>query len=200
MKTLLRAFLGAFLGVWLAIGITGQLTPDKAAKSLELLTKSRQLDLLNHMVPLIMTKEQINRILVPVEKARASVERIKLMEANDLIKYESKINDAVTKGINRDQVPAKALLVELNKLYTGFTIRRNVAAGENADLVYEVLQKELNAGQLKAAANSLDIKAYDPNIDPAKLTEEAKIKFFIKDIFLDPACYDLLVKMSKAEK
>lgn len=200
MKTMLRAFLGAFLGVWLAIGITGQLTPDKAAKSLELLTKSRQLDLLNHMVPLIMTKEQINRILVPIEKARASVERIKLMEANDLIRYESKINDAVAKGINRDQVPAKALLVELNKLYTGFAVRRNVAAGENADLVYEVLQKELNAGQLKAAANSLDIKAYDASVDTSKLSEEAKIKFFIKDIFLDPSCYDLLVRMSKAEK
>ncbi len=197
MKSFIRVFFAAFLGACVAVALTSQLSTEKANKSYELLTKARQLDLLNHMVPLVMTKEQINKMLVVVEKARANVEKIKLMEANELIQYETKINDAISKGVNKDQVPAKNLMVEINRLFNAFSVRRTVAAGENADLVYEVLKKEFNAGQFKAAANSIDMKAYEKDIDVTKLTDEAKVKFFIKDIFLDPACYDLLLKMTK---
>lgn len=198
MNSLLRMFVAALLGASVVVAFSGQLTKDKQDKSSELMAKARQLDLLNYLVPLVMTKDQVNKLLIPVEKAQANVERIKLMEAKELLQLESKINDAIDKGVNKGQVPTRELLTELNKLFGAFGVRRRVAGGENADLVYEVIKKEFNAGQLKAAANAHDIKEFDPNIDVSKLTEEAKIKFFIKDVFLDPECYGLLVKMSRA--
>ena len=138
------------------------------------------------------------KILVAVEKARSKVSQIEQMEATDLLNYESKINDAINKGISRDLVPSKDLLKELNRLFSAFTVRRQIAAGENADAVLAVLKSTLNAGQIKAAANSEDMKAFDPNLDPAKLSDDDKLKFYIKDIVLDPQAYDLLMRMSKA--
>jgi len=199
MKSTLRVFLAAFAGVFLATAI-GQLTSSKVQKSDEIIHKSRQLDLLNHLVPLVLTKDQINKLLVVLEKCRANVDKIKQLEATDMFKYEGKINEAISKGINQDLVPSKDLLKELSRLYNGFTIRRQVAANENADLVVEVVQKEFNAGQIKAAANSLDIKVYEPKIDEKTLTEEYKLRYFIKDVILDPQGYDLLLKMSKVAK
>jgi hypothetical protein len=197
MKNALKMFLAAMVGMSVTVAVT-QVSPDKAKKSDEILAKARQLDLLNHMLPLLLTKPQIDKLLVVVEKSRAKVDQIRSMEHSDLLKYETKINDAVQKGIEKDLVPAKALLVELAKLFQAFTIRRQIAAGENADMVLEVMKKELNAGQLKAAMNSHDIKAFDPNIDVSKLTDDDKLKFYIKDVILDPQGYDLLLKMSKA--
>ena len=86
----------------------------------------------------------------------------------------------------------------MNRLFSAFTVRRQIAAGENADAVLAVLKSTLNAGQIKAAANSEDMKAFDPNLDPAKLSDDDKLKFYIKDIVLDPQAYDLLMRMSKA--
>lgn len=197
MKSFLRVFFAALAGMSLTVAVT-QLTQAKSNKSDEIIHKARQLDLLNHLVPLVLTKDQMNKILVAVEKARSKVSQIEQMEATDLLNYESKINDAINKGISRDLVPSKDLLKELNRLFSAFTVRRQIAAGENADAVLAVLKSTLNAGQIKAAANSEDMKAFDPNLDPAKLSDDDKLKFYIKDIVLDPQAYDLLMRMSKA--
>lgn len=197
MKTFIRVFLAVLAAMSVTVAFS-QLSPEKAKKSDDILKKARQLDLLNHLLPLVLTKDQINKLLVVVEKSRARVDQIRQMEATDLLKYETKVDDAVSKGVNKDMVPAKALLVELNKLFTAFGIRRSIAAGENADEVLAVFKKELNEGQRKAAMNSHDIKAFDPKIDVSKLTDDDKLKFYIKDVILDPYAYDLLIRMSKA--
>lgn len=196
MKSLLRAFVASIV-VIAAVSTPAQLQTDRAKRSEEILIKMRQLDILNHLVPVLMSKDQINKLLIPVEKAREKVKQIQDMEASDLAKFESKINDAIDKGLNKDLVPSKPLMVELAKLMQAFAIRRDIARGENADLVLAVMKKELNEGQLKAAMNSHDLKAYDPRLDVSKLGDDDKLKFYIKDILLDPYAYDILIKLSK---
>lgn len=196
MKSLVRVFV-ASIAVIAAVSAPAQLQNDRAKRSEEILIKMRQLDILNHLVPVLMSKDQINKLLIPVEKAREKVKQIQDMEASDLAKFESKINDAIDKGLNKDLVPSRPLMVELAKLMQAFAIRRDIARGENADLVLEVMKKELNEGQLKAAMNSHDLKAYDPRLDVAKLSDDDKLKFYIKDIILDPYAYDILIKLSK---
>jgi len=196
MKSTFRVFIAAFVGASVAVAFS-QFTPARAKKSDEILVKARQLDLLNHLLPLVMTKDQLNKVLGVVEKCRSKVDRIRLDEANELLKFEPKIDDAINRGVNRDLVPSKTLMVDLAKNFNAFSIRRQVAAGENADDVLAVMKKELNAGQLKTAANSHDLKVYDPNVDPSKLSEDDKLKFYIKDVILDPSCYDLLIKLTK---
>lgn len=199
MNSALRVFIAAFAGASVAVAWS-QFTPARAKKSDEILVKARQLDLLNHLLPLVMTKDQLNKVLTVVERCRAKVDRIRLDEANELLKYEPKIIDAIDRGVNKDLVPSKTLMVDLAKSFNAFSIRRQVAAGENADEVLAVMKKELNAGQLKAAANSHDHKVYDPNLDVSKLTEDDKLKFYIKDVILDPSCYELLIKLTKTAR
>ena len=182
----------------LAVSIAvGAQTNDEAKRSDAILMKARQLDLLNHMLPMTFTKSQINALLVPIEKARQNVKKIASMEAADLAKFEAKIGSAVDSGVNDAKVPSPDLLKEVNRLFTAFTVRRQIAAGENADLVYEVMLKVLNKGQLAVAAKTIDPNAYDPTVDLKTWTDEMRTKLFIKDVLLDPASYDLMVKMSK---
>lgn len=199
MKTFIRVFFAVLAAMSVTVALT-QLSPDKAKKSDEILVKIRQIDLLNFMVPLILTKDQINKLLVVVEKCRSKVDQVRNEEATELLKFDSKVTDAVNKGINKDITPGKTLMIELNNNITKFAFRRQLVADENADLVLAVFKKELNEGQRKAAMNAHDIKAFDPRVDVSKLTDDDKLKFFIKDVILDPYAYDLLMRMSKVER
>jgi hypothetical protein len=198
MKTVLRLFLAALAGAAVVVAVS-QVSPDKARRSDEILRKMRQIDLLNHILPVLLTKDQINRLLPAIERARSKVNTVQNEEANELIKFESKVDDAIAKGIQRELTPAKTLLIELNNNLTKFAFRRQLTGEENADMVLAVVKKELNAGQIKAMANSHDIAAFDPRVDVSKLTEDDKLKFFIKDVLLDPQAYDLLVKLAKSK-
>lgn len=186
---LLLALLAIFTCCW------AQRNDEKAKRSDAILNKIRHLDLLNHILPLTLTKQQIGSLLPVIEKCRQSVRKIELMEHDDLVKYESKIDKAVEDGIKKDLVPGRELLVEMNKLILAFRVRRQVAIGENIDLVLPVVKKEFNKGQIAVAVNSLDPKAY--GMDPEKMTEDDKLKLFIKDILLDMLAYDLLIRLQK---
>lgn len=199
MKSFMRIFLAVLAAMSVTVALT-QLAPDKAKKSEEILIKMRQIDLLNYIVPLVLTKDQINKLLVVVEKCRSKVDQVRNDEAAELLKFESKVTDAVNKGINKDITPGKTLMIELNNNLTKLAFRRQIVGDENADQVLAVFKKELNEGQRKAAMNAHDIKAFDPRVDVSKLTDDDKLRFFIKDVILDPNAYDLLIRMSKVER
>jgi hypothetical protein len=190
---------------WVAIALLAatavlpaQVSPDKGERSRKILAKARHIDLLNHLLPLVLTKEQINKILVVLEKCRAKEDDISNREADQLRAVELKIDEALDKGIKGGVVPSKDLLRELNSVFISFEMRRRAASEENADDILAVLKTTLNAGQLKAAANSVDPKAYDPGVDVAKLTDDERAKYFIRAVMLDWFTYDLLVKLAAA--
>ena len=199
MKSIIRIFLAVVAAMSVTVALT-QLSPEKAKKSEEILIKMRQIDLLNYIVPLVLTKDQINKLLVVVEKCRSKVDQVRNDEAAELLKFESKVTDAINKGINKDITPGKTLMIELNNNLTKLAFRRQLVGDENADLVLAVFKKELNEGQRKAAMNAHDIKAFDPRVDVSKLTDDDKLRFFIKDVILDPHAYDLLIRISKVER
>jgi hypothetical protein len=190
--------LGVLLSLFAMLaGVAVGQSTDRGKKSDEIVRKSRQLDLANHILPLILTKSQINELLPVIEKCRANVRKIENMEADDLLKMEAKIDKAISDALNKDQVPSKELLKEVAALYRAFTIRRQVAASENAEAVLEVLKRVLNEGQLKTAEKSIDPRAYDPKAEPDKMSQDDKLNLFIKDVLLDPQSYDFLVKLAK---
>lgn len=180
-----------------AVSLSFAQSTVKGGRSEAILKKTRQLDLLNHLLPLTLTKSQINSLLTPIEKCRRKVREIEDLEAADLFKYEARIDAAVADGADKGKVPSVDFLKELNKLIMAFYVRRQIAAGENAEIVLAEIKKSWNKGQLAVAANSLNIKDYDPNYDPKTATEDLKLTFYIKDILLDPQAYDVLVRISK---
>lgn len=169
---------------------------DRAKRSDEILKKMRQMELANQILPLVMTKEQLKQILPSIEKARANVRDLQNEEFETMRKFEERLDTAIKNATDKGQLPGQALLVEMNRLLMAFSLKRQAAASENVTTVLDVLNKTLNAGQLKAAANSLDLKLFDPSVKPEELTETVKVRFYVGQVLLDPLAYDLLVKMS----
>ena len=62
------------------------------------------------------------------------------------------------------------------------------------------MKKFLNAGQIKAISNLIDPKYGNGTENPSKMSEEERIRFYIKGIMLDGTTYELLKKMVKFAK
>lgn len=169
---------------------------ERAKRSDEILKKMRQMELANQILPLVMTKDQLKEILPAIEKARKNVRELQTEEYETMRKFEAQLDTAIQNATDKGQLPGKDLLVEMNRLLVAFSLKRQAAASENVTSVLDVLNKTLNAGQLKAAANSLDLKQFDPSVKPEELTETVKVRFYVGQVLLDPLAYDLLVKMS----
>ncbi len=195
MKRVLLAAILVFSLAGSALALNQDTPASKRADAI--VNRARQLDLLNHILPLLLTKDQINKILPVIEKCRGKVKQVMAKEAENLKLVEIEVEKAYEDGIKKGAVPSRALLEKLNRLFFGFSILRNAAASENADDVYAVMKSCMNEGQLKVAANSIDIKRYNPQADTSKMSDEEKIKFFIKDVMLDPLSYDVLVALAK---
>lgn len=189
------------LAVLLALvgSASAQPQSEKAKRSGETLDKMRQLDLLNQLLPLVMNKDQIRKILPAVEKARQDVKAEENLEADLIAKYAARVDQAVKDGIDKGDVPDKKFLVELNALIRTMTMRRNAIAKDNVDLVLEAMKKNLNAGQLKAAANSLNPTVFMSGVKVEELKEDDKLMLFIREIMLDPLAYDILVRMQASK-
>lgn len=184
------------LAICLILALVGTgFAQDKAAQSNVVLDKMRQIDLLNHILPLALKKEQILKMLPVIEKARRDVKAQTDEEAKFLSQNAAKVDKAVKDGIEKGDVPDKQLIRELNAMVRVFAMKRAAIASDNATMVLDVMKTTLNAGQIKVAANSLDFKLYNPNIKPEDIKEEDRLKLFVQEVILDPLAYDLLVKI-----
>jgi len=172
-------------------------TSDQGAKSDKVLMKLRQIDLLNMLIPLALTKDQIEAILPAIERARQNVRRVEKDEAATLEKLDSKVSDAIKKSIETSVAPPKALLDELAQTTKDMGDARVAAVDENTMNVLKVFVATVNAGQKKAAVNSFSPAYIDPKAKPDTVTDDEKITFFVRDILLDPQAYDILVQMSR---
>lgn len=177
----------------LAMGQTG----DQSIKSEELVGKIEVINLMNQVNPLVLTKEQIRKLLPPIEKARQKVKEIKKAEADEMKKLETKIDAALKEGYEKGAVPSPDLVKELAATFNAMRIRRDLIAQENAENVYDIFKVTLNAGQLKAAANSLNPKMFNPDFKPEEMKDEDRHLLFVREILLHPATYEMLVKMAK---
>jgi hypothetical protein len=187
------------LGVMLTLFGHGraQVPADLSKKSEAVLMKMRQIDLLTQFIPLALTKEQINKLLPAVERARAKVLQIQKEEAGTLEKLEAKIAAAINKSIEKNIAPPKSLLDELALTTAQMGTKRYAVIDENTAAVMKVFNEVCNAGQKKAAANSLAPQLFDPTLKPDQMTEVDKIRFFVQQIVLDPQAYDVLIRLEK---
>jgi hypothetical protein len=175
----------------------GAQTPDQSKKSEQVLMKMRQIDLLNQIIPLALQKEQIDKLLPAVERARSKVVQIQKDEASALEKLDSKISDAIKTSEEKGVAPPKTLLEELAQATNNMSQKRMLAIDENTEAVLRVFNDVCNAGQKKAAANSLAPQLLDPSLEPDKMTQADKVRFFVGEILLDPQAYEVLVQLQK---
>ncbi len=168
------------------------------AKSDEINLKLRQIDVMIQLVPLALTKTQLDKILPVLEKLRSEEKAMRANEDKLLAEKEAATTKVWTEAIEKGVYPPRTYQQEIAKLSGAIGIRRSVFANECADRMVEVVKASLNAGQMKAMVNSLEPNALNPQNPKAKdMTEEQRIRFFVRAVWLDPYAYDVLVKMRK---
>ena len=178
-------------------GIGHAQTQDQVRKSELVLSKMRQIDVLTQVVPLALTKDQLNQLLPAIERARARVAAQQKQEAQTLEALDGKVSDAIKQSEEKMVPPPQSLLDDLAKTTMQMALKRQVIVDENTDAVLKVFNQICNAGQKKAAANSLRPELIDPSLKADKMTDEEKIRFFIEEILLDPQGYPVLLELAK---
>ncbi|MHB8635154.1 MAG: hypothetical protein ACYC96_01635 [Fimbriimonadaceae bacterium] len=194
MKNPNRALICVVLALTASAAFT-QGPAEEAAASDRVITHIRQADLLNHLLPILWTKAQLNAVLPAIEKARQNVKQTHDNEYHKLLELDPKVTAAVDKAIKDGQVPGRDLLKSINNQLVVFQRTRMAMGGLNESGVYDAIVANLNPGQKKAMANDLDPASVVPGMKVEKMTDEAKIRFYIRNILLDPLAYDLLVKL-----
>ena len=159
--------------------------------------KIRQLDLLNQILPVLMTREQIRKLLPIVEGVRQKQKDIEAKELEQMKLVENDVDKALAGGLEKGKVPSEELFAKLQKLTFAFQVTRQVHTAQSVEKVLEFMKKELNEGQRKAASNALDPRIFDPKADVTTMSDDEKLKYWIRAVLLDYESYDLLVKLSK---
>jgi hypothetical protein len=190
------------IALWCALALVAGASPQtdeagRAAKADEILTKVRQLDVLNQILPVIMTKQQLRDLLPAIERARRNVRETQRKEFDELRKLDPKLEAAVKDALEKNKVPSVDLIKESAATFRLFEMRRRAVAQENEELVLKAFKEILTDAQEKAAANSLNPKLVDPNAEVSKLDQEQKLRLYVRGILLDPIAYDVLVKLAK---
>src|SRR5579862_109497 len=99
MKNLTRALFCVVLAASASVAFT-QGPAEQAAASDKVIDHIRQADLLNHILPILWTKAQLNAILPSIEKARQNVRKVHDNEYHKLMDLDPKVTAAVDKALN----------------------------------------------------------------------------------------------------
>jgi uncharacterized protein YejL (UPF0352 family) len=159
--------------------------------------KIHQLDLLIKLVPLALQKDQFPALFVGLDKAIA-YEKVEAEREDKLLAdldpdVTAAVDDAVQKGI----YPKRELQEKVQKALSDTDKKLVLIDANMVILVYNAIQSGLNAGQRKAMAGSFSAAFIDSTVKPEDITDEVKIRYFIRRILLDPAAYKLLKEMEK---
>ena len=170
---------------------------DKVAQSQEVQLNMRKVDILLHLMPLALKKDQYETLLSELEKVRAKQRLVLETEDDEVIKLGAELETAVKDAIEKGSYPKRELQVRCFKTTRALGIVRQLARGEMADTLYDVVNKIFDAGQKKIAANSIDWKLLDPTSDLDTKDEPTKIRAYIKAVLMDPLAYDLMILLAK---
>ena len=195
---MIRRYLALVLAVFAVLApafASAQVPSNPVADRISI--KVRKLDLLNQILPVLMTKEQIKQMLPVIEKARQAERDQTAKELEIMTKYEGKLDAAIKAALEKKQVTKVEVLRDLRAMSRGLSISRLAMIGNYTDQVRTKFMSVMNAGQVKAASNALDPRLVDPNADVSKLTTDDRLKLWVRGILLDPLAYDLLVQLSR---
>ena len=134
MKNLTRALFCVVLAAIASLAFT-QSPANKAAASDKVIDHIRQVDLLNHILPMLFTKAQLNAILPSIEKARQAVDQTHDHEYHVLIELDPKVTTAIDKAISDGQVPGRDFMKSLNDEFVKADRIRQAMGGHNEAIV-----------------------------------------------------------------
>ena len=189
MKRLLVPLLFA---VCLSTSATASVAPSQDVAT-RILTKLRQLDLLNQILPVLLTKEQLAKLLPVIEKAREASKATERIELDELKKLEAKLDADIKDAKEKGLVTAKERTSEYTRVLAALRKVREIMVNDQLETVLKSVEETLDEGQIKAATNSIQ----NPGDKESKLTDRDKLRRWVGAVLLDPLSYDLLLDLKK---
>ncbi len=174
-----------------------QVLPQSTAAASEIQKKVRKVDLLNQILPVLLTPDQIKKLLPVIEKARQEEAKLTREEESILRGLDADLDKAIEEGLEKRLVPSVELINRVFKTYRAIATARSVLVEQQGQLLLDKAKEVLNEGQIKAARNAIDPRVYAPDIDPETVSDEEKLRYWVTGILLDPMAYDLLVTLSE---
>lgn len=194
----MRAFLISSLMI-VALSAGALQTPTneaRAKRATEILGKARQLDILNQVLPLLLTPKQLDKFLSRLDKHRVESRKLELSEYEFLLKLEGNLDKGLKAAYDKGAIPTREMLTESFSTFRMFEVRRQAVIGEVVADLLKIVDTDFNAGQKKALAGAFSDSIVAQGGDPTKLTDDDKRRFFVEVILLDPMAYDVLTKLS----
>lgn len=170
---------------------------DTAKKSDLIMSKIVELDMMNFLLPLAMSKDQYSKSLPVLEKIRRYTKKSEEAEAKLLRDMEPKVDAALKDCVDKGLVPKRELRNEIATMLHNFNLVRQGIINENVDTMYTALKNVWTPTQMKIAAQSLDPKDYVPAAKAEEMQDEDKIRLFVREVMLNPAAYDVMLKLSR---
>lgn len=178
--------------------VLAQKAPDQSLIDTDkTLFKIQRLNIIKYVTPLLLKKQQINDLLLTIEKCRAKELEIRKLDAAELKKVDPDLDKAIESALKDGTYPNRELQTKLIKLQEALLVRRRIATNEMVDMLFETCKKSLNEGQLTVMRNLVDPSYTEGTTKASKLPDEDKTKLFIKQIFLDGITYDILKELAK---
>lgn len=179
------------------LGNTQTITPEQmAAQSDAIFIKNLKLDLYNQILPILFTKEQLRAILPAIERARQTVRETEKLEYAELKKLEKDLDAALKDAETNNKIPPPELMTRISNTLKKLGAARQLIAQMNTQGVMDAFMKAANAGQHKAAANSLNLALIMPGVKPEDVKDEDKIRIYVREVLLHPDAYEILRKLS----
>ena len=196
MISTMKFFLALCASLAVVLSTAQTANPDHAAQCDAIMKKVERLDMLNLILPLLLEKDQIKKLLPAIEKARQNVRIAQQKEYEELKKLEPELDKMLSEAENKDEIPKREYILNaystIRRLYTA---RRLIADG-NTQIVLEEFKKVANKGQQKTAAGSLTAAQIGFNGKPEELTDDIRLEAFVREVLLHPSVYEILRKLS----
>ncbi len=186
-----------FFGLLLAllVGVPGQQPPKRTITEVQ--TMLGEIDVANRILPLVLTKEQIRKILPVIERCRQNVRNQEQKEARELLAMAEEI-EKVHAGVIKGVVPSPEFLAKMNDVFKRFENERNAVKMANGILLGQTLNEVLHDGQKRAIVNVVDKVFNEQNRKWEEASEDAKIQFFALGILMSEDGYNFLVKLNRS--
>lgn len=182
----------------IAVSVFAQALPVNQ-KSSDIQAKIRQIDLMNNILPVVFRKDQLQKILPLIERARQAEANLQKQEEKILRDLEPSLDSAIKEGTEKQVVAKPELIAKILNTFKGMQLARQVLSEEHVEKTLKLCEEILDEGQKKAAINALDPGFYKGK-DAKSFSDREKLKFFVGGILMDPLSYDLLLKLNRNVK
>jgi len=169
---------------------------DEAARSAKVQENMRRVDLLRWLMPLVLRKDQFDKILPVFAKIKSEQRKVLEDEDKQFLALEKELEEAIRKAKEENVFPKRDLVTKCIRLVQALGLRRRMARADLTEEMYKVVDSTLDAGQ-KKAMTAIEWKEIDPTAELEGKPDADKIRFFVRVVLLDPLAYDILIDLDK---